>query len=74
MVECYSPFNKTMMYYGNQTHPGAHFPFNFLFIGTFDQQSDAYQVKNMIKNWMKGMPKGMWPNWVVSKKIIIRTK
>lgn len=67
MVECYSPFDKTMLYYGNHTSPGAHFPFNFLFIGTFDQQSDAAKVHNMIKSWIQGMPAGMWPNWVVSR-------
>jgi alpha-glucosidase len=65
MVECYSPFDKTLMYYGSNSEPGAHFPFNFLFIGTFDQQSDAGKVHNMIKSWIQGMPKGMWPNWVL---------
>ncbi|XP_025200270.1 maltase A1-like [Melanaphis sacchari] len=65
MVECYSPFNNTMLYYGNQSSPGAHFPFNFLFINTFDQQSDAAKVYDIIKSWMKGMPSGMWPNWVL---------
>jgi len=71
MVECYSPFNKTLMYYGSNSEPGAHFPFNFLFIGTFDQQSDAAKVHNMIKSWIRGMPTGMWPNWVVSRTILI---
>lgn len=56
-----------MMYYGNQSSPGAHFPFNFMFIGTFDRQSNAPKVHNIIKSWIKGMPRGMWPNWVVSK-------
>lgn len=66
MVECYSPFDKTMLYYGNHTTPGAHFPFNFMFIGMFNQQSDAEMVHSMIKQWLQSMPKGMWPNWVVS--------
>lgn len=57
------------MYYGTNSEPGAHFPFNFLFIGTFDQQSDAAKVHSMIKSWIHGMPTGMWPNWVVSKAI-----
>ncbi|VVC30062.1 Glycoside hydrolase superfamily,Glycosyl hydrolase, family 13, catalytic domain [Cinara cedri] len=65
MVECYSPFDKTMRYYGNQSSPGAHFPFNFMFIGTFDQQSNAPKVHNIIKSWFEGMPNGMWPNWVL---------
>lgn len=67
MVECYSPFDKTMLYYGNQSSPGAHFPFNFLFIGTFNQQSNAPMVHSLIKDWIQNMPTGMWPNWVVRK-------
>lgn len=66
MVECYSPIDKVMGYYGNDTAPGAHFPFNFLFIHDLNRQSDAYAVADMIKLWMKNMPKKMWPNWVVS--------
>jgi alpha-glucosidase len=66
MVECYSPLNYTMLYYGNTTHPGAHFPFNFLFINSFNKQSDANQVYDMIKSWMLNMPEGKWANWVVS--------
>lgn len=66
MVECYSPLEKTMMYYGNDTAPGAHFPFNFLLISMFNEQSDAYDVDQVIKSWMLNMPKNHWPNWVVS--------
>ncbi|XP_025411887.1 maltase A1-like [Sipha flava] len=65
MVECYSPLNYTMLYYGNTTHPGAHFPFNFLFINSFNKQSDANQVYDMIKSWMLNMPEGKWANWVL---------
>ncbi|VVC30063.1 Glycoside hydrolase superfamily,Glycosyl hydrolase, family 13, catalytic domain [Cinara cedri] len=65
MVECYSPLNKVMGYYGNETTPGAHFPFNFLFVRDLSQQSDAYAVNDMIKSWIKNMPKNMWPNWVI---------
>lgn len=66
MVECYAPLDKTMEYYGNSTSPAAHFPFNFLLISKFNQQSDAYDINDMIKSWMQNMPEGMWPNWVVS--------
>ncbi|KAF0767588.1 maltase 2-like [Aphis craccivora] len=65
MVECYSPMNNTMLYYGNKTSPGAHFPFNFLLINSIDQQSDAYDVRDLIKTWMLSMPENMWPNWVI---------
>lgn len=71
MVECYSPLNKTMLYYGNTTSPGAHFPFNFLLISSFDRQSDAYQVNDMVKSWMLNMPEGSWANWVVSVEYVL---
>lgn len=66
MVECYSPMDNTMRYYGNKTSPGAHFPFNFMLINSINQQSDAYDVRDLIKFWMQNMPEDMWPNWVVS--------
>lgn len=71
MVECYSPFNKTMAYYGNKTSPGAHFPFNFMFIVDFDQQSDASKVYNIIKAWMTSMPENEWANWVVIRFLLL---
>lgn len=66
MVECYSPLNKIMGYYGNETIAGANFPFNFLLIQDLNQQSDAYTVSSIIKSWLENMPKNRWPNWVVS--------
>lgn len=66
MVECYTPINKIMQYYGNSSFPAAHFPFNFLLIKQFNEQSDAYDINNMVKSWIQNMPQGMWPNWVVS--------
>lgn len=65
MVECYSSLKDTMAYYGNETSPGAHFPFNFFLIKQFDQQSDAAKVYDIVKSWMKSMPKNQWANWVV---------
>lgn len=68
VVECHSPLDKVLLYYGNATSPGAHFPFNFLFIETFNQQSDAAAVHSMIKYWMQNMLDGTWPNWIVSRR------
>ncbi|XP_050543464.1 maltase 2-like isoform X6 [Daktulosphaira vitifoliae] len=65
VVECYSPFNQTMKYYGNSTVPGAHFPFNFMLIINFNRQSNANQLQTLVTKWIKNMPKGMWPNWVL---------
>jgi len=65
MVECYSPLDTVMKYYGNDTSPGAHFPFNFMFIKQFNRESNAYDVYNYVKFWMKNMPKDKWANWVL---------
>lgn len=66
MVECYSPLDVVMKYYGNETSNGAHFPFNFMFIVQFNRQSDAEHVYDLVKYWMTNMPEDKWANWVVS--------
>jgi len=68
MVECYSPLDKIMGYYGNKSSPGSHFPFNFLFITEFNQQSDVDKIYYLIKFWMTSMPEFGWANWVVSNR------
>lgn len=66
-----------MKYYGNDTSPGANFPFNFLFVSTltsttptFHLESDANDVSDLIKLWMLNLPENKWPNWVVSMHYI----
>lgn len=57
----------TMMYYGNQSYPVVHFPFNFDLVGlkTFPSPK-AYD--NLIKNWLDNMPAGGVANWVVRRE------
>ncbi|XP_063774442.1 amino acid transporter heavy chain SLC3A1 isoform X2 [Pseudophryne corroboree] len=55
---------KTMLYYGNSFIQEADFPLNFYL---FDLNKDIsgnsiFQVVNL---WMKSMPKGRWPHWMV---------
>nr|XP_018917500.1 PREDICTED: maltase A3-like [Bemisia tabaci]XP_018917501.1 PREDICTED: maltase A3-like [Bemisia tabaci] len=64
-TEAYSPISDVMKYYGNTTHNGAHFPFNFLFITDLNRQSDASDFEKVIKLWYSNMPTGKWANWVV---------
>ncbi|KAK7076941.1 hypothetical protein SK128_021884 [Halocaridina rubra] len=56
-----------MEYYGNETFPLAHFPFNFLIIGILHNRTDftGNNIKYAIDQWMDNMPEGMWPNWVL---------
>nr|XP_018917587.1 PREDICTED: maltase 2-like [Bemisia tabaci]XP_018917588.1 PREDICTED: maltase 2-like [Bemisia tabaci]XP_018917589.1 PREDICTED: maltase 2-like [Bemisia tabaci] len=65
MTEAYVPIKDTMRFYGNSTHQGAHFPFNFFLITDLDRQSQAQDYLRVINMWMSNMPEGHWPNWVL---------
>lgn len=55
---------RTMMYYGLSFIQEADFPFNKYFT-TLDTLS-GHTVYDVITSWMENMPKGKWPNWMVS--------
>ncbi|XP_063610821.1 maltase A3-like [Penaeus indicus] len=67
MVEVYADVNETMKYYGNESHPLADFPFNFLLIDSFQSRDNltGESVMDVIDEWMTNMPEGKWPNWVI---------
>ncbi|KAJ4434274.1 hypothetical protein ANN_22826 [Periplaneta americana] len=65
MVEAYANLEHTMAYYGNNTVPGGHFPFNFLFITHLNNESSAAQIRGTINMWMREMREERWPNWVI---------
>ncbi|NXS62566.1 SLC31 protein, partial [Brachypteracias leptosomus] len=53
----------TMMYYGTTFIQEADFPFNFNLINVKNLSGNSiFEAVNM---WMKNMPAGKWPNWVV---------
>jgi hypothetical protein len=66
ITEAYMPAEKLMAYYGNKTHPIAHFPFNFELISASQENISAQRIYSAIMTWMDNLPKGAWPNWVVS--------
>nr|CAD7408191.1 unnamed protein product [Timema poppensis] len=66
MTEAYETINQTMLYYGTDERPGAHFTFNFLFIRNLTENSTADDYDYIIHQWMDNMPEGRWANWVVS--------
>jgi hypothetical protein len=66
MTEAYMPVEKLMAYYGNKSHPIAHFPFNFALISASQKNITAQSIYTAISSWMDNLPKGAWPNWVVS--------
>ncbi|CAH0387137.1 unnamed protein product [Bemisia tabaci] len=65
ITEAYTSLDKTMEYYKFGDKPGAHMPFNFLFITSLDGRSPAKEYQRIIESWMSGMPEGQWPNWVI---------
>uniref|UniRef100_H3AQH9 Amino acid transporter heavy chain SLC3A1 n=1 Tax=Latimeria chalumnae TaxID=7897 RepID=H3AQH9_LATCH len=56
--------HKTMMYYGTPFIAEADFPFNFYLIDLHKNMSGDGAF-TLVDSWMKSMPKGKWPNWVV---------
>lgn len=65
MTEGYGPVDVIMGYYGNKTHNGAHFTFNFEFISTATINSSAVDYQTIIQNWMGFLPEGRTSNWVL---------
>lgn len=67
MTESYSDEDKLFPYYGNGTHNGAHFAFNFWFITRLNKDSNANDIKNVVDNWFSHMAEHDTANWVVRK-------
>ncbi|XP_078413315.1 amino acid transporter heavy chain SLC3A1 [Cetorhinus maximus] len=55
---------KTMMYYGTPIQQEADFPSNFYLIDLYKDLSGNGVLK-IVDYWMRNMPAGAWPNWVV---------
>lgn len=70
-----STIQKTVAYYGNETFPLAHVPFNFKLFH-LNRDSNANDFINMHKFWLDNMPKakGMVANWIVSSSISFQPK
>lgn len=54
----------TMMYYGTSFIQEADFPVNF-YLKNMESVS-GNDISESIALWMKNMPQGKWPNWMVS--------
>ncbi|XP_008048414.1 neutral and basic amino acid transport protein rBAT isoform X1 [Carlito syrichta] len=55
--------DRTMMYYGLPFVQEADFPFNH-YLTKLDTLS-GNSVYEVITSWMKNMPEGKWPNWMI---------
>ncbi|XP_068984580.1 maltase 1-like [Bombus flavifrons] len=61
LTEAYTTHERTMKYYT----AGSNVPFNFMFITSLNNKSIAMDYKNWIDKWVKSVPTGNVPNWVV---------
>ncbi|XP_033353069.1 alpha-glucosidase-like [Bombus vosnesenskii] len=61
LTEAYTTHERTMKYYT----AGSNVPFNFMFITSLNNKSTAMDYKNLIDEWVKSVPSGNVPNWVV---------
>lgn len=65
LAEAYSPMSAIDLYYGNDTHPATHMPFNFNLM-SLDKDSNARDLEESIDKWMEVMwTKHKTANWVL---------
>jgi alpha-glucosidase len=60
--EIYLPLERLVAYYGENLG-GAHLPFNFQLLSA---EWTASRIAELIEAYEAALPKGGWPNWVVS--------
>ncbi|XP_055843720.1 maltase A2-like [Episyrphus balteatus] len=64
-AEAYSPLEALDNYFGNETHPAAHFPFNFDLM-YLNKDSNARDLEDKVNNWMDTIwKKHKSANWVI---------
>ena len=65
MTEAYATIENQVRWYGNETHKGAHMPFNFALIAQLDVNSTAENFKDAVDLWLNAMPEHGRANWVL---------
>ena len=72
MTEAYADLEKTMRYYGTESRPGAHMPFNFILIdniwspdSVLNENARANDFKQEIDKLIAALPEGRSTNWVI---------
>ncbi len=68
LMEVYdNTLTESMKYYDS----GADMPFNFDFPMNMDATWGGNDIARSVSNWLSKMPEGKWPNWVVSKSLLL---
>lgn len=66
MVEATIPnLDELFLYYGNESRPIAHFPFNFEFINRIKAGFNGSNILEVVDEWFEKMPEGATANWLV---------
>lgn len=66
-TEAYANLTFTMKYFIDEKgNVGSHFPFNFLLIERLNENSNAFDFKRQIDDWIYELPSIGTNNWVVS--------
>lgn len=67
MTEAYAEIENQIRWYGNETVPGSHMPFNFALISDLDADSKAQDFQNAVQRWYSRLPTsiGAEANWVL---------
>lgn len=67
MTEAYAEYDLQIKWYGNETVPGSHMPFNFALISNLDRDSNAQDFQEAVHAWYSRLPVGFGAeaNWVL---------
>ncbi|XP_022090707.1 uncharacterized protein LOC110979322 [Acanthaster planci] len=65
VTETYDTHKGLLPYYGTPDQPEADFPFNFGMIELTKENLSGNKIYDFVNDWMKDLPTGKWPNWVI---------
>lgn len=65
MTEAYTSIENQIRLFGNATHNGASFSFNFILLTDVNKESNAKDFVNAINKWLNALPSKYTSNWVV---------
>lgn len=63
--EVYVEYPKLMRYYGTNTAPQCHLPFNFRLITDAKSSWTAETIAQIVAEYEQHLPVDGWPNWVI---------
>lgn len=69
VIESFMEMKEEKKYYGNSTHPGAHFPLSMALAFLFHNESAKSYVDTLTK-FQQELPPNAWPSWTVCVKFI----